>query len=478
MNPRFDLHVLAWLLVIVGAFFAVPLLVALLLGEPMGPFLVSGVAAIGVGLGVARVTRTVDRRLRPRDGFVIVGAAWLVTSSVGALPYLAGGALGPVDALFESVSGFTTTGSTVVNDTASLDRSLLLWRALTQWIGGMGIILFTIAILPLLGIGGMRLFRAEVPGPVADKVRPRLVETARILWAIYLGLSAAEVVALSLCGMSLFDAVCHTFTTVATGGFSTRNGSVGEFDSAAIEWVVTAFMLFAGMNFVLHFRVFTGRVREVLRDVELRYFAAVVVVATVIVTLTRWGPGSAFGADLRSAAFHVVSIVTTTGFVADDFELWPALAQLVLLALMVLGGMSGSTGGGVKSLRIVLAVRSLRATVHRLLHPHAVVPVKYGGAVVAEGLLAEVWGFLLAYAAAAAVGSAVVAAHGYDILTATSAALTALGNVGPGIGEVGAYDNFAHLPALVKLTLSGLMLLGRLEIFTLLVLFSRRFWQR
>jgi len=478
VNPRFDLHVLAWLLVIVGAFLAVPLLAALFLGEPTGPFLASCGATVLIGLGMARVTRTEDRRLRPRDGFVVVGAAWLVTSLVGALPYVAAGTLGPIDALFESVSGFTTTGSTVVTDTTSLARSLLLWRALTHWIGGMGIILFTIAILPLLGIGGMQLFRAEVPGPVADKVRPRLVETARILWVIYLGLTAAEIVALLLCGMSFFDSVCHSFATLATGGFSTRNQSVGEFDSAAIEWVITAFMLLAGMNFVLHFRLFTGRFREVFRDVELRYFLTVVAIATAIVTLARWRPDSSFEADSRSAAFHVVSIVTTTGFVAGDFELWPSLAQFVLLVLMVLGGMSGSTGGGVKSLRIVLAVRSLRATLHRLLHPHAVIPVKYGGAVVTEGLLAEVWGFLLAYAAAAAVGSAVVAAHGYDLLTATSAALTALGNVGPGIGEIGAYDNFAHLPALVKLTLSGLMLLGRLEIFTLLVLFSRRFWQR
>ncbi len=435
-------------------------------------------AAVVAGGVLLATSRPRHRRIYPRDGFLVVGSTWLAVSLVGALPYVFAGALGPVDAFFESVSGFTTTGSTVVVDTGALTRSLLLWRAMTQWLGGMGIILFTIAILPLLGIGGMQLFKAEVPGPVADKVRPRLAATARSLWGIYVGFTAAEWVALRLAGVNGFEALCHAFTTLATGGFSTRNTSVGAFGSPAVEWIVTLFMLLAGINFVLHYRLLAGRFRSVAGDAELRYFLGVVVGATGVIWVTLDRGGMGLLESLRTAAFQAVSIVTTTGYVTADFEVWPHLAQLVLLVLMVLGGMSGSTGGGIKSLRALLAVRSLRTVVRRVTHPQAVRLVKYGGAVVPEAVLSGVWGFLTAYVLIAAGAAAVVAAHGYDLLTSVSASLTAIGNVGPGIGDVGAYDNFAHFPGLVKLVLSGSMLFGRLEIFTLLALLTRHFWRR
>jgi trk system potassium uptake protein TrkH len=342
----------------------------------------------------------------------------------------------------------------------------------------MGIILFTIAILPLLGIGGMQLFKAEVPGPVADKVRPRLAATARMLWMIYVGFTAAEWVALRLAGLSGFDAICHSFTTLATGGFSTRNTSVGEFGSPLVEWIIIFFMLLAGINFVLHFRLLTGRTREVWRDAELRYFLGVVAVASTILFVTVHEDGHRIADSLRHAVFQTVSILTTTGYCTTDFELWATLPSLVLLCLMVLGGMSGSTGGGIKSLRALLAVSSLRTSVHRLIHPHAVRPVKYGGVVVSESVLSGIWAFLTAYLLIAVLGAAVVAAYGYDLMTAISAAMTAIGNVGPGLGEVGAYDNFAHFPGLVKIVLAGCMLFGRLEVFTILALFSREFWRR
>jgi trk system potassium uptake protein TrkH len=342
----------------------------------------------------------------------------------------------------------------------------------------MGIILFTIAILPLLGIGGMQLFKAEVPGPVADKVQPRLANTARSLWGVYVGLTAMEWLLLKLAGMSAFDALCHAFTTLATGGFSTRNTSVGEFGSPVIEWIIVFFMLMAGMNFVLHYKVVVGRGREVLKDAELRYFMAVVVVATAILTFDVHEPGKDFFESLRLAAFQTVSLLTTTGYVTTNFELWPTLALMSVVVLLILGGMSGSTGGGIKSLRALLAFRSLKVTLHRLIHPHAIRPVKYGGVVVEESVLSGIWAFLTAYILLAFFGAMVVAAHGYDVLTSLTASLTAIGNVGPGLGQVGAYDNFSHFPGLVKLNLSALMLFGRLEIFTLLAMMTREFWRR
>jgi trk system potassium uptake protein len=478
VNLRFDLHLIGWLALFNGGFLLTVAAFALLRGEPLLPYLGS-VALAGAGGGILlTATRGTNRRIRPRDGLLVVSGGWVVTSLVGALPFVLAGALGPVDALFESVSGFTTTGSTVIADVSALPRALLLWRAMTQWIGGMGIILFTIAILPLLGIGGMQLFQAEVPGPVADKVQPRLATTARTLWAIYLGMTVAEVLALAACGMGVYDAVCHAFTTMATGGFSTRNTSVGEFSLPAAEWVITVFMLLAGINFVLHYRALTGRWRAALRDAELRYFLCLVAVATVIVGATLVRPGAAFGDVLRVAVFQVASIITTTGYATVDFELWSPLAHLVLLVLMVAGGMAGSTGGGVKSMRVLISVRALRATIHRLIHPHAVRPVKYGGQVVDDWILSEVWAFLTAYIFIAMVATGIITACGYDLITAGSAALTTLGNVGPGLGAIGAYDNFSHFPVVPKLVMSACMLLGRLELFTILALFSREFWRR
>lgn len=478
MNFRFCAYLLGWLLLLGAAFLILPLGAALLFGESTLPF-VSAIVFAAVSGGVTvRHLKPTSRRIHPRDGFLVVGGAWILISLIGAIPYLVSGALGPVDAIFESVSGITTTGSTIIDDVTVLPKALILWRAMSQWLGGMGIILFTIAILPLLGIGGMQLFKAEVPGPVADKVQPRLANTARSLWGIYLGLTALEWLLLKLAGMSGYEALCHSFTTLATGGFSTRNTSVGEFGSPLIEWIIVFFMLTAGINFVLHYRVLVGRGREVLKDAELRYFLAVVVGVTAVLTLIVHEPGKGVFDSLRLAAFQTISLLTTTGYATTDFELWPTLALMMVVVLLILGGMSGSTGGGIKSLRTLLAFRSLRVTLHRLIHPHAIRPVKYGGVVVEESILSGIWAFLTAYILLAFLGAMVVAAHGYDVLTSLTASLTAIGNVGPGLGQVGAYDNFAHFPGLVKVSLAVLMLFGRLEIFTLLALLTREFWRR
>jgi trk system potassium uptake protein TrkH len=476
MNPRLDFQILGWLLTGLSFVQLVPAGVALGYGESPWPFLAAGVVTLVCGLPLGLGNRTEDRRMRPRDGFLVVGVGWLLASVFGALPYVFSGTLGPVDALFESIAGFTTTGSSVLTDIEATSHSVLLWRALSQWLGGMGIIVFAIAILPLLGIGGMQLFKAEVPGPVASKLTPRISGTARRLWMIYAGFTASCCASLMLAGLGPFDAICHAFTTLATGGFSTRNASIAAFESPAVEWIVIVFMLAAGINFELHYRFLTRQFRAVLRDVELRYFLAVVGSATIAIAVLLAIEDAE--APIRAAAFQVVSLVTTTGFGTDDYALWPPLARFILLQLMLVGGMAGSTAGGIKSLRAVLLWRGLRSAVAKAIHPHAVRPVKLHGAPVSEEVLAAVGAFFTAYIGVAALAAVVMAASGYDILTSISAALTAVSNVGPGFGAVGPTATFAHLPATAKLTLGLAMIAGRLELFTVLVLFSRHFWRR
>ncbi|MBW2273614.1 MAG: TrkH family potassium uptake protein [Deltaproteobacteria bacterium] len=490
MNLLLATQLLGWLLVLVGAFQLVPVLAALIFGEPVLPYVTSAGMCVAIGLPVALGVRPESLRIRPRDGFLIVSIAWLLASLFGALPYLTSGVLSPVDAFFESVAGFTTTGSTVMTGIEGHPRALLLWRSLTQWLGGMGIVVFTVALMPLLGIGGMQLFKAEVPGPVKEKVTPRVAQTARQLWLIYVGLTAAECFALLLAGMSPFDALCHSLTTLSTGGFSTRSASVGAYQSPAIEWIVIVFMILAGMNFVLHYRLLQGRVREALSDVELRYFLGVLGVSTLIVLSSLlFGPGAGPDATdpgaglkladaLRAAAFTCVSLVTTTGYATADFEGWPSLATLVLLHLMVLGAMAGSTSGGVKSLRAILSFRAVRTTFIVSGHRRAVRPaVRYAGKAVQPEVLAGVWTFFAVYFLLVALAAMMVAAYGYDLLTAISAGVTAVGNVGPGLSAIGPFDDFAHFPAPVKLFLAGCMIAGRLELFTLLILLTPGFWR-
>lgn len=486
MNLLLAARMQGWLLVAIGLLQLLPMGVGTLgFGESPLPFVVSMGICLALGFAIVRLVKPESVRIRPRDGFLIVSAIWVVASLAGALPYLTTGAMGPIDAIFESVAGFTTTGSTVMIDIEGQSRGLLFWRSLTQWLGGMGIVVFAVALTPLLGIGGMQLFKAEVPGPVKEKISPRVTQTARQLWTIYVGLTVAQWVALMAAGMSVFDALCHSLTTLSTGGFSTRAASVGAFDSAAIEWIVIVFMILAGINFVLHFRLLQGQFRAVRKDVELRYFLGLLVLAAVIVAAGLFINGAGAGAEgegahatLRSAVFAVVSIMTTTGYATADFELWPGIAQLVLLHLMVLGAMAGSTSGGAKSLRVVLAFRALRATFAVTGHRNVVRPsVRYGGRPVPSEVLAGVWTFFAAYFALIAVAAFGVAASGYDLMTSITAGVTVVGNVGPGLGEIGPFDHFAHFPGAVKLLLSGCMIAGRLELFTLLVLFTRGFWR-
>lgn len=477
MNFRLDIRLLGLLAGLMGLFMLPPAGLALIFGERAEIFLPGLAVALVLGLVGWFVGRDVEQTLRPRDGFLVVTCGWVVASLIAAVPYVAWGALSVSDAWFEAVSGITTTGSTILVDIESTPHSLLLWRSLTQWIGGMGIILFTIAILPLLGVGGMQLFRAEVPGPVADKLAPRLAVTARYLWSIYVGLTALEAVLLMMAGMTPLDAVNHSLTTMATGGFSPQNESIAAYGSAA-RWVIIVFMFLAGTNFVLHFRVLRGRFSEVRADEELRWYLSLIALFVLPCILVLYLSGSSFYGAIEDSVFTVIALMTTTGYATADFEQWPQYMLGPISLLLVFGGMAGSTGGGVKTLRSLLAFRSLKASFARMLHPHAVHPVVYGRRPVPASVTEAIWGFFGAYIVLAVLGMLAVNATGADLVTSWTASLTAIGNVGPGFGQVGPTDNFAGFPPSVKLVLTFLMLCGRLEIYTVLLVLRPAFWKR
>jgi trk system potassium uptake protein TrkH len=433
--------------------------------------------------------------LGAREGFAIVALAWLVLSLVGAIPFVLGGPLDSyTDAFFETMSGFTTTGATILGgaDTPAIEavsRAHLFWRSLTHWMGGMGVVVLTLAILPFLGVGGMQLFRAEAPGPSADKLTPRIRETARRLWFIYVGLTAVHFVLL-LPAMSAFDAVNHAFSTMATGGFSTLNGSVGQYGSAYVDWVVIVFMFLAGMNFALHFRLLRGEAITVVRDVELRVYAGIVLGATLVILAGTWVPlqnALQPGAELtygglvealRHSLFQSLAIVTTTGYATADYELWTPLAQAGIFALFFVGGMAGSTGGGVKVVRVILMLKNSFKEIKQLVHPQALLPIRLGGRVVSSEVMRNVLSFMVLYVGLLGAGTIALMMCGIDVLSAFSAAASCVGNIGPAFGEFGPSENYASVPAAGKWILALLMMAGRLEIFTVLILFVPTFWRR
>ncbi|MCB0065012.1 MAG: TrkH family potassium uptake protein [Caldilineaceae bacterium] len=432
-----------------------------------------------VGLAAYKLT-SLKRTLRVRDGFAIVTFGWICFSFFGCLPYLFSGAIPSfTDAFFETISGFTTTGATILTEIESLPHGILLWRSLTHWLGGMGIIVLSLAILPFLGVGGMQLFKAEVPGPVADKLTPRVTETAKILWGVYMLFSAVEAILLMLGGMTLFDALCHTFGTMATGGYSTRNASVGAYDSAYIDYVIIIFMFLAGANFSLHYRLLRGNWRVYRQDREFLVYLGIIGVATVVVIAdVWWNTYDTFADALRYALFQVVSIQTTTGFGTADYEQWSANAQFVLLCLMFVGGCAGSTGGGMKVMRLHLLFKFSISEFTRLLHPNAVVPVRMQQVAIPRDVITNILGFFVLYMFLFVLGVFVMTLLELDILSAIGAVAATLGNIGPGLNLVGPTDHYGFIPAAGKWVLSALMLMGRLEIFTVLVLFSPAFWKK
>jgi trk/ktr system potassium uptake protein len=479
---RFVAKVLGVLAAFFGLSMALPFLVALYYGD--GDATAIGLAAvvtIGIGGTAYIANRKSHKEISIREGFLITASAWLVACLLGSLPFIFAGTFGSItDAVFESSSGLTTTGATVMTNIEAAPHGILFWRALTHWLGGMGIILLGIAILPLLGVGGMQLYRAEVPGPTKDRLTPRIAETAKLLWAVYVLITAAETLLLKLGGMSLFDAVCHAFATMATGGFSTRNASIASYDSVYIDFVITFFMILAGVNFALHFAALRGRVTGYWKDAEFRYYIKGLVAFTAIVTVVLFFSKTYDGlfASFRYAVFQVPAIMTTTGFCTADFEMWPYFTQMLFLALMFVGGCAGSTGGSMKVMRIVLLAKSAYAELTRLVHPHAITTVKLGETVVSDQVQRSIWNFFFLFLSLFVFSSFIMAALGLDVLTAISSVAACIGNIGPGLGGVGPADNYAWIPSLGKWVLIFNMILGRLEVYTVFVCLMPVFWKK
>jgi trk system potassium uptake protein TrkH len=420
-------------------------------------------------------------RLTTREGFAIVGLSWIAMAFFGTLPYLLTGEITSfTDAFFETAAGFTTTGASITPDPASLSHGVLFWRSLTQWLGGMGIIILSIAILPLLGLGGVELARAEAPGVSPDRLTPRFRETAKRLWFLYATFTGVEVILLWLGDMTLFEATAHAFTTMSTGGFGTDAGSLGAF-SAYAQWVVIVFMLLAGASFALHFRGLV-RPREYIRNAEFKLYMSIIGAASLVAIIGIWA--SPIHDAIRSGVFTVVSIVTTTGFATDDFGLWPIALQILILGLMFVGGMTGSTGGSVKPFRLGVLFQASRADLRRLIHPRGMFPVRLGRDVVHEKVVESVQSFFLLYMFIFMTGTLLfgiivgIWGGGFDIVSTTSAVASALGNVGPGLSDVGPTSNYLAVPVVGKWLLSFLMIVGRLEIFPVILLLSREIWRK
>lgn len=415
----------------------------------------------GIGMG----------QLETRSAFRVVGCVWVAMGLFGALPlFLSGAYPSFTDAVFESVSGFTTTGASAAADVEALPHSVNLWRCLTHWLGGMGVIALAVALVPLLGAGGFRLIKAETTGPEKGRVTPRIADTAKALWGIYAALTAIEAALLHFAGLGWFDAICHAFSTLGTGGFSTRNASVGAFANPAVDWICTVFMLAATVNFALYYRFVTRRFDEFLRDSELRAFLAIVIVAITGVTIAELHDYGSFGASLRHSSFQVASIISTTGFMTADYAAWCSAAQVLLFALFFIGGSSGSTAGGIKIIRWTVMAKQLRNEFRRILHPREIVTLRINGMPGREEFVPLVAAFIFLYLILVLIASFAGAIAGLGLVESISAALSMTGNIGPAFGQLGPTANYAAIPDALKWVYSFVMLAGRLEIYTMLIL--------
>jgi trk system potassium uptake protein TrkH len=459
-----------------------PLIYGLLTGAPDTSTMTwSFVTTAVAGGGMIIVSRRPERELNQREGLLLVVAIWLCVSLFGSLPFQFSPHFATfTDAVFEATSGFTTTGATVLADVEVLGPVVQLWRCFSHWLGGMGIVLLGVAILPLVGHGGMHLYRAEFSGASSEKLKPRITETALSLYKIYLSLSVMLYIALRWAGMNAYEAVCHTFSTLGTGGFSTRTASVAGFESPLIEYLLVIFMLLAGMSFVRHYLLFVEwRPRRFFEDVEIRWYLLFAVISTLVISIVLvvdkgYGIEKAF----RGSLFQVSSIMTTTGFVSDNFEVWPPLPQLMLLALMFVGGCTGSTAGGLKTSRIVLLARVVDREFKRMVERRGVFAVRLGGDVIPENVIQSLLNLIYLAFVVNFVSCLLLAAMGVDVLTSIAAVAASMFNVGPGLGEVGPLDNYGPLPALAKWVLSGCMIAGRLEFYTVLVILTPAFWRK
>ncbi|TPN83023.1 TrkH family potassium uptake protein [Aquimarina algicola] len=493
LNYKIILHIMGLLLLCNGCFMLLATILSFFYEDGVTiEIMTASLATIFVGVALMFLTREHKKEINKREGYIVVTFGWIFMSLSGTLPYLFSGAIPSfTNAFFETMSGYTTTGATILNEIEIIPEGVLFWRSLTHWIGGMGIIVLAIAILPLLGIGGMQLFAAEAPGPNTDKLHPRITDTAKRLWLIYVGYTAAETILLQLAGMNFFDAINHALSTLSTGGFSTKNASVAYWnDEPIIQYIIILFMFLAGMNFVLSYFGFKGKIQKIIKDEEFKLYAFFVLAFSIIAAVVIyykanvsissidhpmvWGEAeSAF----RHALFQVLAVVTTTGFVTADFTMWTPFLTILFFGIMFLGGSAGSTSGGMKVVRHLITIRNGLLEFKRTLHPRAVLPVRYNTRAVSKEIVFNILAFFILYMLAFIIGSVVLAALGLDFETAIGGAASSLGNIGPAFGKLSPVNNFDVLPAFGKWWCCFLMLIGRLELFTVLILLTPFFWR-
>lgn len=485
INTKVVANVIGTLIIISGILMALAIPVSLYYNEGgLYPIIISSCITLLTGLTLKLSTRkNSNAEIKKREGYLIVALGWVSMAIFGSLPYILSGAIPNfTNAFFETVSGLTTTGASILNNIEEIPKGILFWRSLTQWIGGMGIIVLTIAILPLLGVGGMELFASEAPGPTKDKIHPRIKETAKRLWYIYVGLTALQTVLLMYPGgLGFYDAINHSFTTMSTGGFSTKQASVAHFDSAIVDYIIIVFMFIAGTNFTLLYFGFKFKFKKFWENDEFKwYFGTIILLTALIIPSVHAYSNSNLGFEkmFRDALFQIVSIITTTGYSSADFTTWGAFVTFLFFVLLFTGASAGSTSGGMKLVRIVLLIKNGFLEFKRRLHPNAVVPVHLNHQGVPITIMYNLLAFVFFYLSTFVVGSLVVTFLGVDFMEAVSAVATSLGNVGPGIGSIGPSYSFAHLPDSSKWVLSFLMLMGRLELFTIAILFTPYFWRR
>lgn len=486
MHKKLVFNIISRILLVVSLIMIIPLGWALI-DDPSSPESRAFIVTILVGLGVVAVMRRVFAAsgddfdvMGAKDGLAIVGLSWIAVSLLGALPfYLSGVTPAFTDAFFETASGFTTTGATVLTWIEGQPRGILFWRSLTHWLGGMGIIVLSVALLPAIGRGAYALYRAEAPGPTAERVKPRMKETAKTLWTVYFILSAVETGLLMTGGMPIYDALCHTFGTMATGGFSTQNASIAAY-GAYIQWIVIGFMFLAGCNFILHYQGLRGRVKSYWRSEEFRVYLSITLILIPLFTVILALGGKGFSeSTLRQSAFQIVSILTTTGYTTADFNLWPAFLKISLIFLMFVGGCAGSTGGGMKVIRVYIALKTAFINILQTILPNAIMPLKIDSKPVSDTYVVRGAAYFIIYMFLFLFGTVVMTiTENTDLITAFSASVACLSNIGPGLGQVGAMENYSWISPVGKWVLSFLMLAGRLELYAILILLMPAAWRK
>lgn len=482
VNFNYVIKIMSFLFIVLGFSMFPALLVAYIYEEQtsMMAFLLTILHCFGIGIIFGKVYTPTDlKKLKERDGFLIVSLCWVISSAVGALPFVMSGAISNfADAFFETCSGFSTTGCSILTNIESLPKSILFWRSFTHWLGGMGIIVFATALLPSIGIKGQMIASAETPGPTLEKISPRFSDTARNLYLIYILFTITETVLLLIGGMNLYDALIHSFGTVGTGGFSSYNDSIAHFDSYYLQWIIIIFMLLCGINFNLYFVGIKHGIQSVFKDAELKLYLIIITAITILICLNTFFSGyyENIGKSFTDSAFQVVSIITTTGYATCDYDIWPTFSKMLIFLLMLTGACSSSTGGGVKIIRILVALKMIRRGVSLKLHPNRFIPITIGNRTLAPEVATNISNFIFLYIFVIFSGSVIISLNGFDLMTTISSVLTCVGNIGPGFNLVGPTMNFSIFSNFSKIVFSFLMIAGRLELFTFFMLLSPHYW--